>query len=102
MALGPRMLGTSWEHFRLKWASDEALMGPWTHMDTKIKAQVEKIANLGAIWSQLGLFWVQLGLHLGGPREALGSPSPHPWGSWLALGAKITLRPPEKPSETDF
>ena len=81
MAFGPRMLGTFWEHFRLKWASDGALMGPWTHMDTKMKAHVDKVANLGAIWCQLGPFWVQLGLQLGGPREALGDPSPHPWGS---------------------
>ena len=56
VALGPRMLGTFWEHFGVKWASDGALMGPWTYMDTKMKAQVHKIANLGAIWSQLGPF----------------------------------------------
>ena len=65
VALGPRMLGTFWEHFRLKWVSDGALMGPWTHMDTKMKAHVNKVANLGAIWFQLGAFWVQLGLQLG-------------------------------------
>ena len=51
VALGPCMLGTFWEHFRLKWASDGVLMGPWTHMDTKMKAHVDKITNLMAIWS---------------------------------------------------
>ena len=69
--LGHRMLGTFWEHFGVKWASDGALMGHWTHMDTKMRAQVDKIANLDAIWSQLGPFWVQLGLQLGVPGRPL-------------------------------
>ena len=102
MALGPRMLGTFWKHFRLQWASDGALMGPWTHMDTEMKAQVHKVANLEGIWSQLGPFWVQLGIQLGGLREALGGPPSDPWGSCLALGAKMALRPPKRHSKTDF
>ena len=74
MAFGPRMLGRFWEPFKLNWSLDGALMGPWTHMDTKMKAQIHKVANLGAIWSQLGPFWVQLGLQCQGPKETLGGP----------------------------
>ena len=33
----------SQEHLGIKWASDGALLGPWTHMVTKMKAQVHKI-----------------------------------------------------------
>ena len=77
-------------------------MGLWTYMDTKTKAHVDKVANLGAFWSQLGPSWVQLGLQLGGPREALGGPVSHPWGSCLALGAKMAPRPPKRLSKTDF
>ena len=102
VALGLRMLGTFWKHFGFQWASDGAQMGPWMHMDTKIRAEVDKMANLGAIWSQLGPFWVQLGLQLRGPREILGGPPSHPGGSCLALGAKMASRPPKRPSKTDF
>ena len=51
LALGLRMLGELLENFKIKWASDEALLSTWTHMVTKMKAQVHKLANLGAIWS---------------------------------------------------
>ena len=61
MALGPRMLAAFWEHFGVKWASDGALMGPWMHMDTKMRAQVDNIANLESSWIQLGPTWRQLG-----------------------------------------
>ena len=90
MALGPRMLGTFWEHIPFKWASDGALMGPWTHMETKMKAQVHKVTNLGAIWSQFGPFWVHLGLQLGGPREVLGEP----------LGGVLGSSWPQEPNKT--
>ena len=81
VALGHCMLGEIWEHCGIKWASDGALMGPWTLMDTKMRPKVDKIANLGAIWSQLGTFWAQLGLQVWNPGEALGGAVPHVWGS---------------------
>ena len=88
-------------------------MGPWTHMDTKIKAQVYKVANLGAIWSQLGPIWAQLGRQLGSPREVLGGPPSHPGGSCLALGGQDGPKTPKEalqdrfwrptwPSKSDF
>ena len=40
-------------------------------MDTKIKAQIDKITNLDAIWSQLNQFGVQLGLPVGVPGRPL-------------------------------
>ena len=95
MALGPRMLGAFLEAFGVKWASDEAQMGPWMHSNTNMNAQVDKMANLGANWSQLGPLWVHLGVKLGGSRENLGSPD-HPWGvligSWGQDGPQTQSR----------
>ena len=46
--------------------------------------------------------WGQLGLQVGGPREALGGPSPHPCRSCLALGAKMAPRPTQEGLQDRF
>ena len=52
--------------------------------------------NFDRCFIDLFLILAQLGLQVGGPREALGGPSAHPWGSSLALGPKMAQRSPQE------
>ena len=80
------------EEFLVKWAPDAVPLSHCEHLNSKMSAQVHKIANLYPTWPQLGRILAQLGLQVGSPRETPGGPLSYPWGvlscSWGQDGPK--------------